>query len=204
MFRNDRPKFKPFPKKFSGPYVPRGPRPAVIDPFDKEYPRNEAIAYDEMRIIDENGENIGVMSKSEALAMAEEKGMDLVLTAPKANPVVCKIVEWDAFKYKIKKREKEIRKAHKAAKVKEIKVSPKIAGQDLERKVDKIKEIVVKGDQVKITIMKRYPTTQEQVTAFQQNLLTKLADYCTIISIQQKGKNVYVLVKSKSVTNAKA
>lgn len=201
---NKRPYFsKPRPYNSNRPYTPR-PRQQVFDPFEKDHPKNEAIPYNEMRVIDENGENLGVMNKADALALAKERELDLVVYAAQANPPVCKIVEWDAFKYHIKKKEKEIKKNQKIIKVKEIKISPKIASFDLDRKVEKILEIVNKGDQVKITIMRKYPTTPEQANTFKDTMLTKLTDYCTIISVQQKGKNIYVLVKSKPVTNAKA
>lgn len=203
MFKK-RPYFNNKPRTFNSnrPYVPR-PRMPIFDPFEKDHPRNEAIPYLEMRVVDENGENLGVMSKVEALALAQERELDLVVYAAQAKPPVCKIVEWDAFKYHVKKKEKEIKKGQKNIKVKEIKISPKIALFDLDRKVEKIQEIVAKGDQVKITIMRKYPTTPDQANAFKETMLTKLTDYCTIISVQQKGKNIYVLVKSKPVSNAK-
>lgn len=180
------------------------PRPFnVIDPFEKDHPRNHAIAFEEIRVIDENGENLGIMSKSQAITIAEERELDLVLTAPQGKPPVCKIVDWEAFKYHTKKKEKEIKKNQKRIKVKEIKISPKIAGLDLERKVEKVKEIVGEGDQVKLTIMRKWPVTPEQANVFKDTMLTKLDAYCSIISVQQKGKNIYILVKSKPVTHAK-
>ncbi|WKZ30142.1 MAG: translation initiation factor IF-3 [Candidatus Dojkabacteria bacterium] len=185
-----------------GQFRPRQPY-NVIDPFEKEHPRNEAIMFDEVRVIDESGENLGIMSKSQAITIAKEQELDLVLTAPQARPPVCKIVDWEAFKYHTKKKEKEIKKNQKKIKVKEIKVSPKIAGMDLERKVQKVRDIVEEGDQVKLTIMRKWPVTPEQANVFKETMLTKLDEYCTIISVQQKGKNIYVLLKSKPISHAK-
>jgi len=206
--------FRKFNNRPSGSYRPYNrdansqqrdfrPRPGVVDPFDRQYPRNESIMHDQMRVIDENGENLGIITKIEALGIAKERELDLVLYAAQANPVVCKIVEWDSFKYNIKKKEKEIRKHQKKVKLKEIKLTPKIAGTDLQRKLDKVKEIVTEGDQVKITIMRKFPVTPEQATNFKNDLLTKIDDYCTIISVQEKGKNIFILVKLKVATNAK-
>jgi len=201
FFKNKKPAYKPYVPTYNrGEYKPR---PPVIDPFDKQYPRNEDISFMEMRVLDENGENLGVLSKAEAITTARERELDLVLYAPQARPPVCKITEWDSFKYNTKKKEKEIKKQQKRVKLKEIKLFPKIAGMDLQRKLDKIEEIVKEGDQVKITIMRKFPVTQEQANRFKDVLLTKIGDYCTIISVQEKGKNIYVLVKLKTIINAK-
>lgn len=184
-------------------YTPR-PRMQIFDPLEKEFPRNNAITAPEVRVLDAHGENIGVMATRDAIARAEEEEMDLVLIAPQAKPPVCKIITWESFRYQHKKKEKEIRKHQKTIKVKEIKISPKIAGGDLDRKVEKIYEVINEGDQAKITIMRRWPVTEEAARKFKDNLLTKLEESCTIISIQEKGKNIFILVKSKAKTDAKA
>ncbi|MCC7304379.1 translation initiation factor IF-3 [bacterium] len=180
----------------SGGYTPR-PRMQVFDPLEKEFPRNQAITVSEVRVVDALGENLGVMSTNDAIARAEANEMDLVMIAPQAKPPVCKIITWESFRYQHKKKEKEIRKHQKTVQVKEIKISPKIAGGDLDRKVEKIIETVTKGDQAKITIMRRWPVTEEAARKFKDVLLTKLDESCTIISIQEKGKNIFILVKSK-------
>ncbi|MFZ6022272.1 MAG: translation initiation factor IF-3 [Patescibacteria group bacterium] len=180
----------------SGGYTPR-PRMQIFDPLEKEFPRNQAITAPEVRVVDSQGENLGVMDTRDAIQRAEAEEMDLVMIAPQAKPPVCKIITWESFKYQHKKKEKEIRKHQKTIQVKEVKISPKIAGGDLDRKVEKILEIVGKGDQVKITIMRRWPITEEVARKFKDVLLTKIEESCTIISIQEKGKNIFVLVKSK-------
>lgn len=185
------------PGGFSGGYTPR-PRMQVFDPLEKEFPRNNAITAPEVRVVDALGENIGVMKTNDAIARAEAEELDLVMIAPQAKPVpVCKIIAWESFRYQHKKKEKEIKKHQKNIQVKEIKISPKIAGGDLERKVEKILEVTTKGDQAKITIMRRWPVTEEAARKFKDILLTKLEESCTIISIQEKGKNIFILVKSK-------
>jgi translation initiation factor IF-3 len=170
----------------------------VFDPLEKEFPRNQAISAPEVRVVDSAGENLGVMATRDAIERAEAEEMDLVLIAPQAKPPVCKIITWESFRYQHKKKEKEIKKHQKTIQVKEIKISPKIAGGDLERKVEKILEVTTKGDQAKITIMRRWPITEEVARKFKDVLLTKLEESCTIISIQEKGKNIFVLVKSKT------
>ncbi len=191
------------PRQNSGGYVPR-PRVAFVDPLEKEFPRNQAIQAPEVRVLDAKGESLGVMATSVALAQAENEDLDLILIAPKANPPVCKIISWDSFRYQHKKKEKEMRKKQKMVKVKEIKMNPKIAGGDLDRKIEKIHEITTVGDQAKITIMRRWPVTEEMARKFKDNLLTKLEESCTIINVQEKGKNIFVLVKSKTTADAKA
>ena len=181
----------------SGGYTPR-PRMQVFDPLEKEFPRNNSITAPEVRVVDAMGENLGVMDTKDAIARAEAEEMDLVMIAPQAKPPVCKIITWESFRYQHKKKEKEIKKHQKTIQIKEIKISPKIAGGDLDRKIEKIHETITKGDQAKITIMRRWPTTEEVARKFKDNLLTKLADSCTIISIQEKGKNIFILVKSNT------
>lgn len=183
-------------------YTPR-PRMQVFDPLEKEFPRNQAITAPEVRVVDAKGENLGVMATKDAIAQAEANELDLVIIAPQAKPPVCKMITWESFRYQHKKKVKEMKKHQKNVKVKEIKVSPKIAGMDLERKISKIHEVTTKGDQAKITIMRRWPVTEEAARKFKDIMLTKLEDSCTIISIQEKGKNIFILVKSKSKIDAK-
>ena len=178
-------------------YSPR-PRMQVFDPLEKEFPRNQAITAPEVRVISSDGTALGVFPLSEAIAKAEDMEMDLILIAPQAKPPVCKIITWDSFRYQHKKKEKEIRKKQKVIKVKEIKISPKVAGADFERKIEKIDEITKHGDQAKITIMRRWPVTEEMTRTFKEKMLTKLEESCTIMSIQEKGKNIFILVKSKA------
>ncbi len=179
-------------------YSPR-PRMQVFDPLEKEFPRNNAITAPEVRVVDAMGENLGVMSTRDAIERAESEELDLVMIAPLAKPhPVCKLITWESFRYQHKKKEKEIKKHQKNIQVKEIKISPKIAGGDLDRKVEKILEVTTKGDQAKITIMRRWPVTEEVARKFKDVLLTKIEESCTIISIQEKGKNIFILVKSNN------
>lgn len=196
--------FKSFkPRSSYEPRRPFTPRQQIYDPLEKEFPRNEAIFANELRVIGENGENLGVLSKSEALSIAKDAELDLILIAGQAKPPVCRIQSWEAFKYQHKKKEKEIKKNAKRIKIKELNIATKIAENDLTRKIEKMKEIIATGDQVKFRIRRKWPTTPEQAIKFKENLLTKINDYCNIISVQEKGKDIFILVKSNVSPNAK-
>jgi translation initiation factor IF-3 len=195
--------YSSFPPRRDGTYTPR-PRPVFVDPLEREFPRNNAITAPQVRVVHMDGTGLGIMDTKDAIARAQEEDLDLVLIAPKAEPPVCKIIGWDSFKYQHKKKEKEMRKKQKTIKVKEIKLSPKIAGGDLDRKIEKILEVTNEGDQAKITIMKKWRLSEENIRTFKENLLTKLEESCTIINVTEKGKNIFILVKSKIATDAKA
>ncbi len=113
---------------------------------------NEQIRDREVRVIGENGEQLGVMSTRDALKLAEEAGVDLVKIAPTAKPPVCKIVDYGKFKYEQTRKEKEAKKKQKTVEIKEIRVSPNIDTNDLNTKVNAARKFISKGDRVKITL----------------------------------------------------
>lgn len=113
---------------------------------------NEQIRDKEVRLIGENGEQLGIVSAREAQKLAEEAGLDLVKIAPTAKPPVCKIVDYGKFKYEQTRREKEARKKQKVIEVKEIRLSPNIDTNDLNTKVSAARKFLSKGDKVKITL----------------------------------------------------
>lgn len=108
-----------------------------------------------MRVISADGEQLGVVPVSEALRMAEERGLDLVEIGPTSQPPVCKIIDYGKFRYDQTKREKESKKAQHQIKVKEIKVKPNIDEHDLEFKMKRARGFVEKGYKVKVTCMFR-------------------------------------------------
>ena len=110
---------------------------------------NEQIRDREVRVIGEDGEQLGVMSSREAMRLAEEAGVDLVKIAPTAKPPVCKIVDYGKFKYEQTRKEKEARKKQKVIDVKEIRLSPNIDTNDLNTKVNAARKFLSKGDKVK-------------------------------------------------------
>lgn len=113
---------------------------------------NEQIRDKEVRVIGEDGEQLGVMSVKEALALAEEAGVDLIKIAPTAKPPVCKIADYGKFKYEQTRREKEAKKKQKVIDVKEIRLSPNIDTNDLNTKSNAARKFLTKGDKVKVTL----------------------------------------------------
>lgn len=112
---------------------------------------NKEIRAPKVRVISQTGEQIGIIALHEALAKAEEAGLDLVEIVPGSNPPVCKIINFGKFRYDQTKREKESKKAQHQAKVKEIKLKPNIDDHDLETKIRHARDFVAKGNKVKVT-----------------------------------------------------
>ena len=113
---------------------------------------NEQIRDKEVRVIGENGEQLGIMSIREAMQLAEEAGVDLVKIAPTAKPPVCKIVDYGKFKYEQTRKEKEAKKKQRVIEIKEIRLSPNIDSNDLNTKINAARKFLTKGDRVKITL----------------------------------------------------
>ncbi len=109
----------------------------------------------EVRIIDENKEQIGVKPLSEAIAIAQDRGLDLVEVAPQANPPVCRVMDYGKFLYELHKKAHEAKKHQKQIQVKEIKFRPKISIHDYTFKTRHVKRFLTEGNKVKITVMLR-------------------------------------------------
>lgn len=116
---------------------------------------NERIRAREVRVIDEDGQMLGVMSSSAALAMARERNLDLVEVSPMAVPPVCKILDWGRYKYEQSKKENEARKHQKVTALREIRMKPRTGAHDIEVKVRKIHEFLAEGDKVKVSVVFR-------------------------------------------------
>ena len=108
-----------------------------------------------MRVIDDEGEQLGIMSPEDALREAEERGLDLVEVAPNARPPVCRILDFGKYKYQQSKRAKESRKHQHVVTVKEVKYRPKIDKHDFDYKTSHVREFLQDGNKVKVTIMFR-------------------------------------------------
>ena len=113
---------------------------------------NEQIRDREIRLIGENGEQLGIMSPREALQLAHEAELDLVKIAPGAKPPVCKIIDYGKYKYELVRKEKEAKKKQKVIEVKEVRLSPNIDTNDLNTKVNAARKFPEKGNKVKITL----------------------------------------------------
>ena len=113
---------------------------------------NEQIRDREVRLISEDGEQLGVMSAREAFKLAQEAELDLVKIAPTAKPPVCKIIDYGKYKYELTRKEKEAKKKQKTVEVKEVRLSPNIDTNDLKTKVNAARKFLSKGDRVKVTL----------------------------------------------------
>ena len=116
---------------------------------------NDAIRINELRVLGDDGEQFGIISKDEAMQIAEEKGLDLVLMSPDAKPPVAKIMDYGKHKYELEKKKKEARKNQKTIDVKEVKFSCKIAENDINFKVKHAREFLEKGKHVKLRVFLR-------------------------------------------------
>ncbi len=113
---------------------------------------NEQIRDREVRVIGEDGEQIGIMSSKEAYKLAMEAELDLVKISPNANPPVCKIIDYGKYRYEMARKEKEARKKQKIIDTKEVRLSPNIEANDLNTKVNAARKFLLKGDKVKVTL----------------------------------------------------
>lgn len=113
---------------------------------------NDEITFDEVRCIGNDGEQLGVIKTTEAKKMAQDAGLDLVLISPTAKPPVCKIMDYGKFCYQKEKKQKEAKKKQKQIEVKEIKLSPQIAQNDINYKVKHAREFLEAGKHVKFRV----------------------------------------------------
>src|SRR3954469_18530516 len=145
------------PSSPSGPSFPRPrfPRGPVPNQSKDEHRLNERIRVPQVRLIDEKGEQVGVVPTFEALQMARERGLDLMEVSANSSPPVCKIVDYGKFKYEKKKKEHEAKKKQTVIKVKEVQLRPQTEEHDLNYKFKNIRTFLEEGDKAKITIMFR-------------------------------------------------
>ena len=120
--------------------------------ISKELTLNDQIRDKELRILSETGEQLGIMSAKEALAIAASKDLDLVKISPNAKPPVCKIMDYGKYKYEQSRKEKEARKNQKTITVKEIRLRPGIESNDLNTKANNAIKFLKKGDKVKVEL----------------------------------------------------
>ncbi len=149
---------------------------------------NEEIRDKEIRVIGEAGQQLGIMSAREALALAEEAGLDLVKIAPTAQPPVCRIVDYGKFKYEQIRKEKEAKKKQKVTEVKEIRLSPNIDTNDLNTKISAARKFLTKGDRVKVTLRFRGREMAHMNTS--KHILDDFAESLADISVVEKAPKV--------------
>ncbi len=146
---------------------------------------NEQIRDREVRVIGENGEQLGIMPSREAMRLAEEAGLDLVKIAPTAKPPVCKIVDYGKFRYEQTRKEKEAKKKQRIIDVKEIRLSPNIDKNDLNTKVNAARKFLTKGDKVKMTL--RFRGREMAHMANSKHILDDVAQQLSDIAVVEKA-----------------
>lgn len=171
-----------------------------VNKISKDMLVNEKIRAKEVRVIDPEGEQLGILPLKEALNLAQEKNLDLVTVAPNAKPPVCRIMDYGKYKYEQSKREKEARKKQNIITVKEVKVRPNIDDHDLNVKVKNAQRFLSSGDKVKVTIMfrGREITHSELGKEICDRIAEELSDYAVVEKkAKVEGKNMIMILAPK-------
>ncbi len=145
---------------------------------------NEQIRDREIRLIGEDGEQLGIMSARDAMKLAREANLDLVKIAPTAKPPVCKIIDYGKFRYEQARKEKEARKKQKVIEVKEIRFSPNIDTNDLNTKLNQARKFVSAGNKVKVSV--RFRGRELTHTAVGKTILDDFAQQLSDVAIVDK------------------
>lgn len=153
-----------------------------------DYFINEQIRDKEVRVIGEDGEQLGIMSSRDAMKLAEEAGVDLVKIAPTAKPPVCRIVDYGKFRYEQTRKEKDAKKKQKVMEVKEIRLSPNIDTNDLNTKTNAARKFLSKGDKVKVTL--RFRGREMAHMASSKHILDDFAEVLADIAVIDKAPKV--------------
>ncbi len=166
----------------------------------QELPINGQIRAKEVQLIGENGEKLGVVNFNDALNMAEEKKLDLVLVAPNAKPVVCRIMNYGKYKFEQAKKEKEAKKKQKVMEIKEIRITPNIEEHDFGFKAKNARKFIESGNKLKITV--RFRGREINNSKAGEMVLNKFIEELSDIAIVEKapkleGRNMFVMLSKK-------
>ena len=161
---------------------------------------NEQIRDKEVRVIGEEGDQLGIMSAKEAYKLAQEAELDLVMIAPTAKPPVCKIIDYGKYRYEQARKEKEAKKKQKTVDVKEVRLSPNIDTNDLNTKVNSAKKFIQKGDKVKVTLRFRGREMAHMQTS--KHILDDFADMMKDVAVVEKpakleGRSISMVLTEK-------
>ncbi|MCR5147275.1 MAG: translation initiation factor IF-3 [Clostridia bacterium] len=167
----------------------------------QELPINEQIRAKEVQLIDDQGEKRGTVSLNEALDIAYERKLDLVLVAPNAEPPVCKIMNYGKYKFEQAKKEKEARKKQKTFEVKEIRITPNIEQHDFEFKAKNARKFIEDGNKVKIAV--RFRGRELNYVKLGEEVLNKFIEDLSDVSAPEKkpvleGKNMFIILAKKA------
>ncbi len=157
---------------------------------------NEQIRLNEVQVISESGEKLGLMSSKAATDIAMEKDLDLVLVSPNAKPPVCKIMNYGKYKFEQAKREKEAKKKQKSFEVKEIRVTPNTEEHDFNFKVKNARKFLESGSKVKVTV--RFRGRELNYVKLGEDILNKFIEELSDIATPEKkpfleGKNMFII-----------
>ncbi|MCX7371786.1 MAG: translation initiation factor IF-3 [Alphaproteobacteria bacterium] len=172
--------------------MPSGPQPP-----SRDGPRvNEDIRVPQVRLIDQDGEMVGIVTTRDALYRAYQIGLDLLEISPNAVPPVCKITDYGKFKYEQQKKANEARKKQKVVEIKEIKVRPNIDDHDYETKMKQMKGFIVDGDKVKVTLRfrGREMAHQELGAKLLERVRTELAELVKVESMPRMENRQMIMV----------
>jgi len=169
--------------------------------ISKEMNVNESIRAKEVRLIDSNGDQLGVKSRNEALDIAQARELDLVLVAPKAKPPVCRVMDYGKYRFEQQKKEKEARKKQKVINVKEVRFTPGIGQHDFDTKLKNTRKFLEKGDKVKASVRfrGRAITHKDLGREVLNRLAEELEDSATIESKpKMEGRNMFMMLAPKT------
>ncbi|WP_294377028.1 translation initiation factor IF-3 [uncultured Clostridium sp.] len=152
--------------------------------ISKDFSINEEIREKEVRLIGNDGEQLGVVSSNEARRLADERDLDLVMISPNAKPPVCKIMDYGKFVYEQSKKEKEAKKKQKVISIKEIRVSLTIEEHDIDIKAKNARKFLLDGDKVKITV--RFRGREMELGHIAERILDKFTTKLEDVSIIEK------------------
>lgn len=150
----------------------------------KELYINEEIRGKELRVIDSDGSQLGILSSQQALALAEEKNLDLVMISPQAKPPVCKIMDYGKYRFEQARREKEKRKNQKVVDIKEVRLSLNIDTHDFNTKLNQALKFISKGDKVKVSI--RFRGREMGHPELGTEVMRRFADECMEVAVIEK------------------
>ena len=167
---------------------------------------NEDINDREVRLIGENGEQMGIVSSDEALRIAEERGLDLVKISPQAVPPVCKLMNYGKYRFEQSKREKEARKNQHVVEIKEIRMSPGIDVGDFNTKLKNAQKFLADGNRVKVSV--RFRGREMTHTEIGRDLLLKFAEECAEVATMEKepkldGRHMSIFLAAKAAKDQK-
>jgi translation initiation factor IF-3 len=168
---------------------------------------NDRIRAREVRLINEKGQQVGVMTKNEALRHADDAGLDLVLISPNAKPPVARIMDYGKYRFQQQKKMKESRKKSKAVSVKEIRLSPTIEGNDFDTKLKHARKFLTK-ERAKVRVSIRFRGRAITHKDLGRDVLEKMADATSDIASvisrpKMEGRSMFLMLAPKSEKNKK-